>query len=139
MKRHKGNVLFIVSILTFIIISLSGCSTKDTELKKIQDIEYSIVEEADIPEALLKYIDDKKENPFKLSYSNENDLYIVIGYGKQLSGGYSISVDELYESEEKVIIKTSLIGPTKEETNESITYPYIVLKIKFIEKTPEFM
>ncbi|HHT98420.1 MAG TPA: protease complex subunit PrcB family protein [Clostridiales bacterium] len=139
MKKHKGNVLLTVPLLAFIIISLSGCKAKDSNLKKIQDLEYTIVEEADIPEALLTYIDDKKENPFKLSYSNENDLYIVIGYGKQLSGGYSITVDELYESEENIIIKTNLVGPSKEETNESVTYPYIVLKIKFTEKKPEFM
>lgn len=132
MNRPKKTGIFIIIIVA--ILYLAACQTKDDKLKKIKDIDYTVVVEADIPEGLKKIIEEKKENPFKLSYGNNESLYLAIGYGKQTSGGYSITVKELYLTENAIYVDTDLIGPQKEEVTETVTYPYIILKMEFIDK-----
>jgi len=88
---------------------------------------------------LKEIIDEKKEEPFKLSYSNKDYLYIVVGYGKQNSGGYSISVDDLYLTSNAIYINTNLIGPTKEDmVSQGVTYPYVVVKLEYREERVVF-
>ena len=54
-----------------------------------------------------------------------------MGYGIQPTGGYSISVEELYLSTNAIYINTNLIGPMKGETvTEVESYPYLVVQIE---------
>ena len=56
---------------------------------KVRDLEFAVVSEAELPEELAKLVAEKKAAPFKLTYSNDQGLYIVVGYGEQATGGYS--------------------------------------------------
>lgn len=133
MKRYKL-YLFVV-LLTFLTL-LVGCETKNDKPQKVKDLEFTVVEEADIPEELKEIIEEKKLNPFKLSYTNTDYLYIVIGYGTQSTGGFSITVDDLYLTEDSIYINTTLLGPEKDEQVEQAeTYPYVVIKTEYIDKT----
>ena len=131
--------LLLISYLLIFSASLISCKKSDGAPEKQRDLEFTVVENADLPEKLAKYIEEKKANPFKLTYSNEDYLYIVQGYGAQQSGGYSISVDELYLAEPWIYVKTTLIGPGKNEpVTQNITYPYVVIKTEFIDKDVVF-
>ena len=131
--------LFLLIMIVIAIYGLSGCKKEDTEIKKIRDIEFTVVEDADLPGELKEVIDEKKENPFKITYSNKDYLYIVVGYGKQNSGGYSIAVEELYLTDNAIYIATNLIGPSKDDlVTQGVTYPYIVVKTEFIDKSVVF-
>lgn len=131
--------LLLISYLLIFSASLISCKKSDNAPEKQRDLEFTVVENADLPEKLAKYIEEKKVNPFKLTYSNEDYLYIVQGYGAQQSGGYSISVDELYLAEPWIYVKTTLIGPGKNEpVTQNITYPYVVIKTEFIDKDVVF-
>lgn len=133
MKRSRSSILLLVIMLT--LIGLAGCKQGNTDVKKIKDLEFTVVEDADLPGELKEIIDEKKEEPFKLSYSNKDNLYIVVGYGKQNSGGYSISVDELYLTRNAIYINTNLIGPSqKDVVTQGVTYPYVVVKLEFREE-----
>lgn len=124
----------IALILCCILITLTfyGCKKEQSEVKKLKDLEFTVVEEADLPEELLTSINEKKSTPFKMTYSNDNYIYIVRGYGEQRSGGYSITADELFLAEDGIHFKTTLIGPGKDElVTQVITYPYIVVKTEF--------
>jgi hypothetical protein len=133
MKRSKAIVLLFTIML--IIIGFAGCKQQDTDIKKIKDLEFTVVEDADLPGELKEIIDEKKEEPFKLSYSNKDNLYIAVGYGKQNSGGYSISVDELYLTSNAIYFNTNLIGPSqKDVVTQGVTYPYVVVKLEFREE-----
>ena len=91
------------------------------------------------PEELEEMIEEKGEEPFKLTYADDGTLYIAVGYGKQPTSGYSIKVTELYETENAIYIHTNLIGPAKDEKIlERATYPYIVIKTEFIDKNVVF-
>ena len=98
-------------------------------------MEFTVVEDADLPGELKEIIDEKKENPFRMHYSNKESLYIVVGYGKQNSGGYSISVEELFLTDNAIYFDTNLIGPSQDDlVIQGVTYHYIVVKLEFIDK-----
>ncbi len=118
---------------------ITGCKSENTDIKKIKDLEFTVVEDADVPEQLMQIINEKKKEPFKMSYSNADNLYIVVGYGEQPTGGYSISVDELFLTSNAVYIDTNLIGPSENDyVTNAVTYPYVVVKTEFIDKNVVF-
>ena len=86
----------------------------------------------DVPEELQKIIEEKKEAPFTLTYTDNECLYIVAGYGVQSTGGYSIEVPELYLTKENIVIDTNLIGPT-EKAVALKSYPYVVVMTEYRE------
>ena len=127
-KRSRGWLLFAA---VFLGCMISGCSVEETNRTKVADIEYSIVEENQIPEELLGMIEEKKAADFKMTYELEEDLYIVRGYGEQATGGYSIRIKDCYLTSNAVLFDTELIGPRKgENAAVSPSYPYIVVKMK---------
>lgn len=137
MKRLRYTMMLLMIVAAG--LGLSACKTEDTDIKKIKDLEFTVVEDADLPGELKEIIDEKKENPFKLSYSNKDYLYIVVGYGKQNSGGYSISVEDLYLTSNAIYIDTNLIGPSQDDlVAQGVTYPYIVVKMEFMDKNIVF-
>ena len=78
---------------------------------------------------LAKLIEEKKLNEFRLTYTDDESLYLVTGFGEQETGGYSISVNECYLTETSIVFDTTLIGPSKDETvQQKASYPYIVVK-----------
>lgn len=130
----------IPTILCVILLSLmTGCSAEKLRTEKLRDIEFTVVDEENIPEELEEMIEEKEEKPFKLTYADNGALYIAVGYGKQPTSGYSIEVQELYETENAIYIHTNLIGPAKDEKIvEQKTYPYLVVKLEFIDKNVVF-
>ena len=94
-----------------------------------------MLDKESVPSELSQVIEEKKEEPFQLSYGDQGVLYIAEGYGGQPTSGYSVEVNSLYETGSAVCIHTSLMGPEKgEETEETVTYPYVVVQLEYIEK-----
>ena len=82
---------------------------------------------------------EKDGNPFKLTYADQGALYIAQGYGEQPTSGYSVVVKECFETENAIYLHTNLMGPTKDELIvDAKTYPYIVIKMEFIDKNVVF-
>ncbi|HWT73868.1 MAG TPA: protease complex subunit PrcB family protein [Mobilitalea sp.] len=137
MKGSRAMLLLLMIIIT--ATGLMGCKSENTDIKKIKDLDFTVVEDADLPGELKEIIDEKKEEPFKLSYSNKDNLYIAVGYGKQNSGGYSIAVDQLYLTSNAIYIDTNLIGPTQSDmATQGVTYPYVVVKLEFMDERVVF-
>ena len=128
-------VLLIGSILLF----LSGCTMQTNSREKIRDLEYTIVEQRQVPEELKQILEEKKAEEFKLTYEEEEERYLCIGYGEQKTHGYSIAVKELYESENAVYFDTALIGPEKgEEAIQTPSYPCLVVRTELVDKPVVF-
>lgn len=135
-KVLNGKWLLCVGLLMWVMVvrMLTGCSVEKENQDKVRDLEFQVVGEAELPEELKQIIEEKKLSPFKLTYSNDQGLYIVTGYGEQVSGGYSIAVNELYLTENSIVIDTELLGPgTGEATGQEVSYPYIVVKTEYLE------
>ncbi len=120
-----------ILVLSIILIAVSCQSVKEYEEDNLGDLDFTVVEDEDVPEILMIKIEEAIETkePFKFSYSDGEYLYIIIGYGEQETGGYSIQVKDFYKSQDHIVIETELLGPTKEDmVTMSLTYPYIVVK-----------
>lgn len=126
-------------VTVLLTMMLSGCSLLSEERVKLRDLDFTVLAEEKIPEELLSIVNEKKAEPFKLTYSDKDYLYICIGYGEQATGGYSIAVNELYETDSAIYVNTELLGPEpSEKSNPTPSYPYIVLKTEYLDKTVIF-
>ncbi len=107
---------------------LAGCSLVPPQKEK-KPAQFVVISEDLIPEELAGLIEEKKEEVMKLTYVDEGKRYIVIGYGKQKSGGYSIVVRDFYTTDNALYVDTCLLGPKeKPEKEEVASYPYLVLR-----------
>lgn len=119
-----------VCLLAILVLAavLSGCGLIRIEEEERKPVDYTVVERQDIPAALDEIMNEKKEKEFQLSYEMGETLYLANGYGRQMSGGYSIQVEELGASSNGLFFVTRLIGP--KDLNEAgvPSYPCIVIK-----------
>ena len=105
--------LFCAICLFVLLFSLSGCG-KNTKPAKTNDVDFTVVSAGDV-------------------------LYIVKGYGKQPTGGYSITVNDFYQSNDDLVFDTELLGPKKDDTFSTLpSYPYIIIKTEFRENPVVF-
>ena len=138
MKKYANFLIFCFAIVGSSFF-LNGCSIEETNRTKVRDLEYAIVEEEDIPEELKVRIEEKKAADFKITYKNDEYLYIARGFGQQETGGYGIGVKNLYLTPNTVIFYAELVGPRKGETvNKSPSFPYIVIRTEVLEENVVF-
>lgn len=135
MKRGYGKRLLFFFFFTGMLLGMCGCGEEAEEIKKIKDLEYTVMEEGDVPEELLTKIKEKWQEPFSMTYESDGYFYIARGYGTQPTSGYSIRVLNVYEAEDGIVFMSELLGPGKEEAVLQMeTYPYIVIKLQSIGK-----
>lgn len=121
------------------ILLASACSVERTDPVKVEDLPYTILEEGQIPQELASLIEEKKGQRFQVTFDTGDKRYIAVGYGAQATGGYSISVEELYLSTNAIYLNTNLIGPLKgEAVTEAESYPYLVIQIDYLDKSVVF-
>lgn len=126
-------------LLLLITLLFGGCKKQSITNDNRETLDFTLVDRKGTPAELLIAIDDRKDEKFTMSYVLDGYLYIVVGYGVQNTGGYSIRVDDVYETDTNLGIKTTLIGPKPGETvNKMVTYPYVVVKIENIDKNIVF-
>ena len=129
-------------VLLIVLLSaacFSGCKVEEGDTKKVSDLPFIVVKDEEIPERLRELIQESKTKPFKLTYSDDNYLYLVMGYGEQATSGYSVQVKECYLTSNAIVFKTNLLGPSKSENIvETKTYPYIVVKTEYREEMVVF-
>ena len=133
-RRHR---LFLAGgiVLCAALCMLPGCVTRGQNTQKLRDLEFTVLDKDTVPEEFKLLIEENKTAPFKLTYTDQGQLYIAEGYGAQPTTGYSVEVTDLYETEDAVCINTNLLGPEKgEETKDIATFPYVVIQLEYIEK-----
>lgn len=133
-KRWKN----VAAAMLLLCVVLTGCGMSGERNIKLRDLDFTVLSEEKIPEELKTVIAEKGSEPFRLTYRDNQNLYISIGYGEQKTGGYSIAVDELYLTDDAVHVSTSLLGPdiTGQKSGAGKpTTPYIVIKTELLDKT----
>jgi hypothetical protein len=114
-----------------VIVFLTGCGgnvSQDAALVGT-NIEYTVVEDADVPEKLAELIEQKKSGEFRLTFTTNDYMYMAVGYGTKETDGYSIKVRGVTVDDSTVYVGTSLYGPAENEKVAKVeTTPYIVLK-----------
>lgn len=132
----KTGRTWIVSIIILVLLIILGMQIQGCKFKIIpqeqerREVEFVIVSEECVPKEVATLIENRKEEEMKLTYVDGEDRYIIIGYGKQNTGGYSIYIKELYATENALYVDTCLLGPSKESKPKNVpSYPVIVLQI----------
>ena len=133
--KKTGLCILLIACMLFV----SGCTLASQEKIKLRDLDFTVLSQEMIPEQLLPILEEKKSAPFQITYTDNANLYICVGYGEQETGGYSIAVDELYLTDDEIIIDTSLLGPEpSEKDTPQPSYPIIVVKTEYLEQTVAF-
>lgn len=138
MRKMLKKWCLAVTVLA-VFLFLSGCNMEKEDEKRT-NLEFTVVSEERLPEEVKKLVDEKKKDVFKITYADSGYLYICIGYGKQETGGYSVTVNDLYATENAIYVDTNLLGPkdAEEKKKKEPSYPYLVLKTPFMDKTVVF-
>ncbi|MCM1258305.1 MAG: protease complex subunit PrcB family protein [Roseburia sp.] len=138
-KRRYFYPGILILTVFYMALCLFGCGVEKTDESKVEDIDYCIVEESDIPKELMAKIQEKKAADLKMVFENDDFVYIVRGYGEQETGGYSIQVTDVFLTKNAVVFRSNLVGPSKEEVKNAVpSYPYVVLKIQNMGKNVIF-
>ena len=136
----KGYIYILPAILCIIVLSImtmTGCSKNES--KEHEVIDYTVVENEDLPAELKKLIDNKKPNTLRMTYTTKDYTYVVAGFGTKETSGYSIKVNDVYKSGNAIYADFALMGPAENEpVNEVPTTPYIVLKYEKRDETVVF-
>lgn len=120
------------------MLLFAGCTMLSEEKIKLRDLDFTVLSEEMVPKQLMPIIQEKKSSPFQLTYTDNANLYICIGYGEQKTGGYSIAVNELYLTDTNIVVNTSLLGPEASEQESQPSSPVIVIKTEYLEHTVLF-
>lgn len=135
---RKMKKWIIVGAIMIILAMSVGCVMKQGGEKKA-DLSYTVADVNALPEALKEQLEIKKEEEFTMTFSDNQYLYAVRGYGVQETGGYSISVEDCYLTENEICVKTALHGPkVGENVAKSPSYPLIVLKLELRQEPVVF-
>lgn len=138
-KKRSGWKLTLASCILMMVFAAGGCGMVRDHTEKLDDLEYTVLSPDEFPAQLVEVIEEKKAGAFRLTYTDEGYLYICVGYGEQETGGYSITVKELYETANGIYIDTTLMGPKEgEQISEAVSYPYIVIKLADLGKSVIF-
>ena len=95
---------------------------------------------SDVPHKVNEKIYKAKEKGFGFAYRDGETMYTIFGFGKQNTGGYSIQVLAVKETDSAVVIEAKLVAPEAEEViSTSPSYPYMILKMTNVEKDVQFL
>ncbi len=125
-------------LLILFFMNLAGCRLIRIEEEERKPLSYSVTEPGQLPEEAQNLVEERKAEEFQMTYQSGEELYLIKGYGRQLSGGYSIQVKEVSLSRNAVFFHTELKGPPPEKQSGEPSYPYIAVKIKYREEPVQF-
>ena len=133
----KGAILRKILICCMVLGLLCGCSIEHRENQKIRDLDFTVVSIESVPQACQEMILQKQETPFSFVYREGEYMYLCVGYGKQESSGYSISVNEVYLTQNAIVMDSTLHGPQGGEIQKP-TYPCVIVKLENMEENVIF-
>ncbi|MCI5804953.1 MAG: protease complex subunit PrcB family protein [Clostridium sp.] len=139
MRKRLRFVSIAVFGFCFLVAVLTGCQMVKSDSGKIKDLDYTVCDESKLPEELNKIIEEKRKEPFKLTYRTKDYLYIVVGYGAQDRTDLQVVMTDLYLTENAIYVNTDLTS--KERTTldgQKVTYPYIAVKCQLYDVQVNF-
>ena len=129
-------ILLAAFFIMLLFVAL-GCTDREGG-KGHKRIDFTVCDESKMPRELLEIIEEKKEKVFKLTYVNNDYLYIAVGYGEHERANLNVVVKDLYLTSNAIYLDTNLY--TNEMTpSDAVAFgglsmcPYIVLKCERYE------
>ena len=72
----QKNRLLTGALILFLMIIVSSCGIEKISRKKIKDIDFTVVAEIEMPLEVKQIVEKRKEQPFKVTYSDNQYTYI---------------------------------------------------------------
>lgn len=127
-------VKILIGCIMIIAMSLCGCAADLRGTEEGRVIEYTVLGGDEVPDEFKSQIEEAKGEEMKLTYKDNEYLYIARGYGQKETGGYSISVVQMYAENKAIYFETKLIEPSQDETvSNQQNFPYIVVKTELCD------
>ncbi len=101
MGKRTGGLLCVLLLALLPV----GCQFIRIEEGERTPLEYTIVKQEEILAEISELMEQKKKKVFQMTYQVGDIRYLMKGYGEQLTGGYSIQVEEVSESENAVFAR----------------------------------
>ena len=77
--RKFVKMLLAAALAASFAAGLSGCSVSREDKDKVRDLEFQVAAQGELPQELSKLIAQKVSQPFKLTYTDSQNLYIAVG------------------------------------------------------------
>ena len=71
------------ALALLLVLPLTACKMQANATKKLSDLDYAIVSGRELPKELYDILEEKKTESFKLTYEEDDRLYLCVGYGQQ--------------------------------------------------------
>ena len=97
-------------------------------------VKYEQMDIRDVPEDLQKEIEERKKEPFQITYRDMEYLYIAQGYGEKEESGYCIEITECAQTEDAIYIEAILHGPGGAGSACETKYPLYVVRLGYTGK-----
>ena len=137
--RRRRYIFIFLTMLIFFLTALTGCKVEESNEKKIKDLEYTVCDESKLPDELVNLINEKKKEPFKLTYRTKDYLYIVVGYGAQDRTDLNVIMTELYLTENAIFVDTDLTSTGSARLKDNlVSYPWIAVKCELYDVQVNF-
>lgn len=134
----RERISFIV-LIAALAMGIVGCGMMQKRAEERTAVDFTVVNSRDYPEEISELISKKGQEEFRISWQSGGERYLLVGYGIQSTGGYSIQVEHVEETKDTIYIKTKLIGPDDpQKQKDAVSCPYIVVKIEDRDKKVVF-
>ena len=84
----KGNrmkkLISIIVLSCFLMLLCSGCKNIKIEEAEREQLDYTVLQQDEVPETIKELIEQRKVKEFQLTYKSGEDLYLFKGYGQQM-------------------------------------------------------
>ena len=138
MKRIRQTFIFVM-FGVFLLAAMTGCKMEETRETKIKDLDYTVCDESRLPDKLVELIEEKKQEPFKLTYRTRDYLYIVVGYGAQDRTDLNVIMKALYLTENAIFVDTEMTAVDTTLEDNMVTYPWIAVKCELYDLEVNFL
>lgn len=107
-------------------------TVKEPEIIPKQEID-------ELPKTIENWIEYSKTTWLAQEKSYEGNLYILVTYGEQRTGGYVVDIKEVVEHEDEIIVTVQFQDPAEDEgVIFALTYPYDLYVIEDTDKPVKY-
>lgn len=132
--NKKKRWIIRISTIIFLIACLTGCNKNEAGKTKIKDLDFTVCEEDCLPEDLRDLINEKKKEPFRMTYRTKDYMYIIVGYGGCDRTDVCVTISELYLTKKELVVNTDLTANGEEKLEgDMLSYPYIAIKCELYD------
>ena len=98
MRKNMFFSLILFAVICTSTLAFCGCEKKVSSLKEEgKECDYTVVATRDCPEEFLSHLEEKKINPFQMTYQDGTYLYIAVGYGEQKQEGTALLLRDYWK------------------------------------------